>query len=64
MGNARHVAAVCVRAPSFSIHDPSEEDGGQTEAELIGFFSRRVGGRKFCKITDGEQLYSCRLFVD
>jgi hypothetical protein len=55
MGSARHAAAVCVRARSFSIHEPSEEDGRQTEAELIGFICRRLEGRALCKIADGLQ---------
>lgn len=37
MGNARQVAAVCIRAPSFSIPDPKPEEGRQTESGVIGF---------------------------
>ncbi|MNP64976.1 hypothetical protein D3C76_1605300 [compost metagenome] len=64
MGSARHVAAVCIRAPSFSIQDPSEEDGGQTEAGVIGFARTRIEDCEFYKITGGVQMNSCRFFVD
>ncbi|MNP59491.1 hypothetical protein D3C76_1544900 [compost metagenome] len=46
MGSARQVAAVCIRAPSLSIPDLSEEDGGQIESGVIAFVSRRVAGRE------------------
>jgi len=42
MGNARQVAAMCIRAPSFSIPDPVLEEGGQTESEVIGFVGRSI----------------------
>ena len=57
MGSARQVATVCIRAPSFSIADPTEEDGGQTESGVIGFVSRRIEGRKLCKIAAGVPMY-------
>ncbi|AFK67213.1 MULTISPECIES: hypothetical protein [Pseudomonas] len=42
MGNARQVAAVCIRAPSVSIPDPVLEEGGQTESGVIGFVERSI----------------------
>ncbi|MNE19487.1 hypothetical protein D3C80_1125740 [compost metagenome] len=42
MGNARQVAAVCIRAPSFSIPDPVLEEGGQTESGVIGFVGSSI----------------------
>jgi len=42
MGNARQVAAVCIRAPSVSIPDPVLEEGGQTESGVIGFVGRSI----------------------
>ncbi|MFV3314230.1 hypothetical protein [Pseudomonas sp. NY15374] len=42
MGNARQVAAVCIRAPSLSIPDPTREEGGQTEFDVIGFVGRSI----------------------
>ncbi|VII91680.1 MULTISPECIES: hypothetical protein [unclassified Pseudomonas] len=50
MGSARQVATVCIRAPSLSIPDPTEEDGEQTEPGVIGYVSRRVEGRELCKV--------------
>ncbi|WP_460421596.1 hypothetical protein [Pseudomonas sp. ZL2] len=42
MGNARQVAAVCIRAPSFSIPDPVLEGDGQIESGVIGFVGRSI----------------------
>jgi len=44
MGNARQVAAVCIRAPSFSIPYPRQVVGGQTAARTIVLISGQIKG--------------------